>query len=332
LALLQLGEALRRMAIQARYGRVLPADPDSIYSAADDVLNEAHSLFLPPDSDSPDYALRISLNEPLRLVEAKIELGCLFRDRIRAPGSEDLSPHWMPRYREAMKHLQTAADMAHDLGLKRHEIDARVNLAWTHFYAGDIDEAAKALDAAEGVLQEKNAEYFIRPKSPAEPGGFAPESQHLDEFFIFSQLSKAYNLRGLMILRQFKKRIGEIDLEFPGDERRESRQEHVHDDPVAQQCLERIAECYTLGTAYAQLYSPRSSALSMLYDRLYDFLKKLNGRELDDFHHYVIRQRNRYPSEQIKRSIEDLGNIDQFMHEVFGLSQDVKSSGGVDGN
>ena len=48
LALVQLGEALRRIAGQARYKRVLPADADSIYSAAEEVLKEAHSLLCRP--------------------------------------------------------------------------------------------------------------------------------------------------------------------------------------------------------------------------------------------------------------------------------------------
>ena len=116
-------------------------------------------------------------------------------------------------------------------------------------------------------------------------------------------------------------------------ENRELRQKLVGEDVEAQAALEQMAEQYALGTAYAQLYSPRSNALSLLYDRLYDFLKKFNRTELEAFHRHVNQQQQRYPLEKIKRNIEDLGNIDQFMHEVFGLPQDpLRDSGGINGN
>jgi tetratricopeptide (TPR) repeat protein len=334
LALLQLGEALRRMVGPARHGRVLPVDPDSIYSAAHDALEEAHSLFLPADPDLPDYATRVNLKEPMRLIEAKIEWGCLFRDRIQAREGVELSSEQRLRYREAVTHLETAAKLAVEKGFGRHEIDAKVNLAWTHYYAGNLKEAESEVRGVVQTLEDRNGQYFIRPKSNQHPQGIVPNPQDperpLGEYFIFSQLSKIYNLRGLMALSKFKERVKYFKQECPEDH--ELRRKRVHEDPSAKKCLEQVAECYTQATAYAQLYSPRSSALSMIYDRLYDFLNKFNGQELDDFHFDIAQQRECYPLDKIKQNIEDLGDIDKFIQEAFGLSRNVSGPGGADGN
>jgi tetratricopeptide (TPR) repeat protein len=318
LALLQLGEALRRIASRARAGEVLSAEADQLYGAAEDLLTEAHSIFL-------------RLTEPLRLIEAKIELGCLHRDRIRMVGSQEFAPRWQMRYREALNSLEQAAREADRLGLERHALDARVNLAWTHYYAAKFTEASNILDKVEQGLT-KNC--FILPKSEKQPEGFAPNPakrpEEDGELFVFAQLSKIYNLRGLMALEQFTLRVDAIGKNYPDDKHREYCQALVHADSEAQDWLDKAAEHYTLGTSYAQLYSPRSGALSLLYDRLYGYFKKFDGTEQDDFFQHVKAQREKYPMQQIRANIEDLGNIEQFLHEVSGLSDELLKYGGLD--
>ncbi len=189
------------------------------------------------------------------------------------------------------------------------------------------------LAATDKLLQQTNYGSFIQERAPQASAGFAPDPHAQDEISVFRQISKMCNLRGLVAYYHFSQRVAAIEQEYPGDEQRELRQTLVGEDAEAQQALADMAEQYTLGTAYAQLYSPRSSALSLLYDRLYDFLKKFNRSELDAFHRHVNYQQQRYPLDKIRLNIEDVGNIDQFMHEVFGLSQDIsKNSGDADGN
>jgi tetratricopeptide (TPR) repeat protein len=324
LALLQLGEALRRMAAQSRVGRVFALNTDGLLSAASEALQEAHQLFAPLDSHSEDSARRRDLKEPVRFIEAKIEWGCLYRDRIRATNEDKLSSQWGARYREAINHLKTAADMARERGYRRHEIDALVNIAWTHCYADKLDEALSAADEVLEQLHTRNSQCFIRAKSSDEPAGYIPDPRQEDELYLFSQLSKLYNLKGVIAHRHFRQRTNEIEGAHPGDVLRAKRQYMVQHDPIAQKHLAELAEDYTLGTAYAQLYSPRSSALSMIYDRLYDFLKKFNGSELDAFHQYINQQRIHYPMDRVGAHVEDLGNMDQFVHEVFGLVTDAR--------
>ncbi len=335
LALLQLGEALRRLANRSRYQEASVTEAEQLYSVAEELLTEAHGLFLPLNPDHPEPG-RIDLNEPARRIEARIELGCLHRDRIRAASGEGRSPRWPTRYRDALYYLTEAANEAKQLRLKRLEMDARVNIGLTHFYAGKYQEAETVLREIEEEIEQDGIEtkrpYLIRPIDKDNlPEGYAPRPAERDNLLIFAQLSKMYGLRGYLALEQFMKRTKEIGEEHPGDEQREHRQHLVAHDEEAKQYLNRAAECYSLGAWYAQLYSPRSSSLTLLYDRLYSYIKKFNGREQDDFYRAVQAQRQRYPVDTISANIEDLGNIEQFLYEVAGLSDEIlKLEGGAD--
>jgi hypothetical protein len=320
LALLQLGEALRRMANKGRHKEIPAAEAEQLYSVAEDLLNEAHGLFLPADPAMLEPG-RVHLNEPLRCVEARIELGCLHRDRIRALDGAGLAPRWQHRYREASNYLDLAAREAKKLGLARHELDARVNQAWTHFYAGDYERAEAVLDSVEKGL--KDSKCFILPCSEDHPAGFVPHPSEQDNPVVFAQLSKMCGLHGLVALERFVRHTHAIEELYPTDAQREYRQQLVHEDAEARQRLEQAAEYYSLGAWYAQLFSPRSSALTLLYDRLYVYLKKFNGTEQDDFYRAVRRQRARYPVDEIKANIEDLGNIEHLLYEVLGLSEEI---------
>ncbi|HSD83392.1 MAG TPA: hypothetical protein VLG46_06020, partial [Anaerolineae bacterium] len=314
------GEALRRMANKGRYKEIPSADAEQLYSVAEDLLNEAHGLFLPADPDRSDPG-RVNLNEPLRLVEARIELGCLNRDRIRALEGPGLASRWQPRYREALNYLEFAARDAEKLGLERHALDARVNQAWTHFYAGEHEKAEATLNSVEERLKPANC--LILPYSNEHPRGFVPRPAEQENPTIFAQLSKMCGLRGMVALERFAQHTHSVEEQYPFDKQREFRQRLIHADEVAQLLLERAAEYYSLGAWYAQLYSPRSSALTLLYDRLYNYLKKFNGIEQDDFYRAVRNQRTRYPVAEIKDSIEDLGNIEHLLYEVLGLSDEI---------
>lgn len=335
LALLQLGEALRRLANRSRYQEATVTEAEQLYSVAEEVLTEAHGLFLPPDPHHPEPG-RVDLNEPARRVEARIELGCLYRDRIRATSGEGRSIRWQTRYRDALYYLTEAANEAKELKLKRLEMDARVNIGLTHFYAGEYEAAEKVLKEIEEEIEQTGIEtqqpYLIRPIDKDKwPKGYVPKPMERDNLLVFAQLSKMYGMRGYLALEQFMERTKEIGEEHPGDEQREYRQYLVAHDDKAKQHLNRAAECYSVGAWYAQLYSPRSSALTLLYDRLYSYIKKFNGREQDDFYRAVQAQRQRYPVDEIRASIEDLGNIEQFLYEVAGLSDEILNlEGGAD--
>lgn len=305
LALLQLAEALRRLAGRAPGGAVPEAKADSLYSAADTLAKEAHGIFLP----SAPGSKRPNLDEPLRLIEAKIELGCLYRDRTRRDRSRVESgraPRWELRYREALTYLQDAAKLSRQLGLLRLEVDALGDVAWTHFFAGKFEEAENALRGIKNILPQ---ECIMTPT-------FIPIPTERNDVWVFHQLSKIYGLHGRLAMERFKSRLKEIEQQLPDDP--EKRHIVVHSDEVAQKQLFLAAEAYTLAALYAQFYTPRGPTLTVVYDNLYSYLKHFNGVEFDDFREYVRQQYQRYPVAEAKSKLEDVGSIAHVLREYFG--------------
>jgi len=308
LALMHLGEALRWLARQEAHLRRMPREaPDAIYDAAQEVLEEAHALFSDPESPAS--------REVLRLIEANIELGCLHRDRLRAPEQGRVSYEWRARLGKALAFLGTAAQMAMERRLTQVQLDAVVNTVWTHFYARNFVEVERSIGEADQLIQNwvlaAGGNRLLEPDQP-------PPTSGDHESIVYYQLSKLHHLRGRMAMDSFRQRADEIEGEYQGEEhvQRQKRWALVHNDDEAQGRLNQAAEAYVKGIAYAQLFSPRSSALSALYDSLYDYLKAFNQQELDDFTNYERAQRQRYQVDRIEP--EDLGNLDEFLSECFG--------------
>jgi hypothetical protein len=309
LGLLELGQALRRMANQEGSGRVLQAHPDTIYRAAEDLLKEAFDIIS-------------NQTEPIRLIEAQIEWGCLHRDRIQSSDSDRLSSQSRAHYREALTLLERASAQADTHGFRRHALDARVNLAWTHYFAEQLEAAEQALGKAEATIDDS---YVIRPISKDEPEGYVPNVSLLEEVYVFQQLSKAFGLRGAITLKRFNERVKDPIAQYSLDQG-EQQHLHPHMDLETQDWLKRAAEAFTLGLLYAQLYSPRSSSITTLYDRLYSSLKKFNPVELEDFYHYAREQRRRFPVVQVKSEAEDFSNLELFLTETMGVSDQILES------
>lgn len=292
LALIQLGEALRRMAGLERTGRILPDLPELIYDEAERVLKEAIVIF---STGQPKA-------EVIRLVEARIEMGCLLRDRLLLP---EISPKERAQtYANAQNILKLAIQDASRNNYPRQVLDASINIAWTHYYAGEYQAAEEAIQDALAPLP---GNVFIKKDSHPKAGR--------DDSYIYQQLGKAYNLRGKIAMDRFRKREEEIKTRLIR-ENREERHKEVRKDPEAQEYLRLAAEHYVLGLAYSQLFSPRSSALTSLYDSLYEYLKNFNQEELDAFYQYEHQAREQYQTAKIE--MEDLGNLDEFLRECFG--------------
>ncbi|MDI6769625.1 MAG: ATP-binding protein [Anaerolineales bacterium] len=295
LALIQLGEALRRLP-KLKGGEYFLAEPlDIIYDEAERIMTEAIDLFL----NSP------ARGETVRLIEAWIEMGCLQRDRIVSSEGREQKQR---RSRDALYYLGQAVQKAQELGIRRLELDAQVNIGWTHYYLDEIEKAEEAMKQAENILSSID-DCWIREKQ-------ALPSADRDDLYIYQQLSKIFGLRGKMAMENFQRRATQIESEQPTLPPAE-RHKLIHEDKKAQDYLHKAAEGYVLGLGYAQLLSPRSSALSILYDALYDYLKKFNPTEMKDFHKYEHEARERYKTSEIK--LVDLGNLDEFLRDCFGI-------------
>ena len=72
-----------------------------------------------------------------------------------------------------------------------------------------------------------------------------------------------------------------------------------------------------LALAYAQLFSVRSVSLVSIYDRLYGYVKGFNSQEMEDYLGFEEEVKKNYRTEKIK--LEDLGDLEQFLVECFGI-------------
>jgi hypothetical protein len=292
LALLQLGEALRRLARSAERFHLRGDDPERILETAIQVLDEAVNLFTERE-------------EKIRLVEAWIERGCLERDRISLASDKERKRRY---YNEAINYLSQAAKKARELENLRLELDARVNIAWTHYYYGDMNAAEQMLkEAIESIPKE--AQFAERYAPPAER----------DDLYLYQQLSKIYGLKGRIRFKRFIE-LTEAFKESHPEQSKEERQKALARDKKVQHELEGAAEAYTLAIGYAFLLSPTSSALDVTYDALYEFVKGLNRFEMERFNEYCLKFRRVYRLEHLSGTSPVY--IDRFLEESFGLSKE----------
>lgn len=299
LALTQLGESLRHLAIRARRGELAQATPDGLYAASEILLREARDTFL-------------DTQEVSRLIIVNIEIGSLYRDRLRT------APHFKGgHYREALVNLNKAIELAKEHRLKHLLVDALINLAWTHFHARRFVEVNKAIADVEQVVDPV---YLIQPApTPTAPDAAAiqPDAhdENLDDFFwVMRQFSKKEMVRGQVAFSQFEMRAKEVRQPIDTDDLEGGRQV-VHKDAEAQTYLQNAAKAYVLAFGYANLLSRSGRMVDFLIDDLYDRLKKFNPVELDDFHGHVIGLVEIYPK------LEGISIVDRFLHNFFGIAE-----------
>jgi hypothetical protein len=186
------------------------------------------------------------------------------------------------------------------------QIDAQVNIAWTHYFNNEFDRADESL---------KQAEIYFPDDCWIREGRELPIADREDPY-LYQQLSKVFGLRGKMGMDGFRNRTKQIGDEHSQLEVSE-RHAIVHKDKVARDHLRQAAESYVLALGYAQLLSPRSSALNRAYDTLYNYIKTFNTTEMMDFQSYEHAARLRYKMNEIK--LIDLGNLDEFLRDSFGV-------------
>lgn len=294
LALIQLGEALRRMAktqIRNVGTRVSNDLPDAIYEEARAMLEEAIDIFT-TGTDSPEI---------MRRIEALIEMGCLLRDRLRYLES---TQHTKQVFADALNYFNQASYLAKEYNFPRLCLDAEVNAAWVYYIQRDYQSTEKACIVAESLI----------PKDAQISPGFLPSSKR-DDMYVFQQLSKIYGLRGEIAMRYFQDRVECIEKNSK-DKPRDERYQGVKNDVEAQQYLEQAARFYVLQLAYIQLFSPRSAALTTSYDALYEKLKSFNGAELAVFYKYQKKAQEEYKTADIR--VEDLSDLGRFINECLG--------------
>ena len=277
LSLMHIAEGLRRLVREDE--ALTETDVDEIYRTAEHAIGQAQEIFMASNAR----------NEAIRVIEINIETGCLYRDWLTRTAETAVPDIWQRRLGRATYFLDSAAKEARQLGLIRFELDALVNLAWTHYFAHEWDKLEQTLAAADSLFPP---DVRLRPEEQ-------PPTTHNQPHFYFQQLSKLYSLRGRVA---FDRYFAEADPT--------SRS--------AQHDLDRAAEAYVLSLGYAQLFSPRSVGITAVYDTLYDTLKQLDATQLTNFYRYEQQQRTRYHLEAIKARLENLGDLQDFLLDCFG--------------
>ncbi|MBN1995307.1 MAG: hypothetical protein JW953_21645 [Anaerolineae bacterium] len=291
LALTELCEALRRLTT-SKVPKVVDT-PEELLDTAATAIAEAVEIF---EQYSP---------EVMRRIEALIEQGCLYRDYMYYLKTHhpDQSSRITQYRNRAISLLKTALELSTERGFARHQLDAQNDLAWTYYYAGETEAAEQAI---EDTLKLVPPESLLKKDS-------SPPCPTDAESYIFMQLGKVWAVRGRLRLDRFIKIAAAIRASL---ENKQAGRLAVRNDPQATKMLEQAAEAFVLSLGYNQLYSTRSTVISVSLDILYDYLKKFNRFEMTDFFKYQRQARAEYRIDEIEP--EDPTDLEVFLLQSFG--------------
>lgn len=298
LALIQLAIGLRRLANSRETPGVLEANPAELYATAQAALSEAIAIF----KDNP---------ERLRLVEATLEMGCVLRDQMRGMDLAHATHRERQRldrlYRDAQIELNRAIRSADDHGFLYLALQAYVDLAWTHYFAGYDTEAEKTAQEAEDRIPP---EYTLKD---GKPGPNANETHH------FYQLAKLQGLYAGLAIKRFKARLESLRSQYPDREQLYSQLRHDKD---AKALIHEAARRYVLGLYYGQLFSPRSRSLVITFDQIYDHVKGFNAVEYRMFYQAQRMVAEQFRGKKVKagESVQpfDFSDLEKWLNDCFG--------------
>jgi len=137
------------------------------------------------------------LDEASREVEARIELGCALRDRLKY--TEAMGSWEIKDFEQQSEHaLRTAAQMAGRQRIAYRQVDALVNLSWLRYFVdhrtvADFDEINKAVGEAEEALQA-----MLQDK----PDKFPVTTGVVEGNILWAQYGKLNSLKGNAALDQ----------------------------------------------------------------------------------------------------------------------------------
>lgn len=231
------------------------------------------------------------VDEPARLVEALIEVGCVYRDwaKLRRdypnvlaegekkPGAGVYTAKELVEQGE--RALLKAAELAKRYGIRYRQVDALVNLAWlryyTELYVGTPDfDKARALLEDEVLAQVEEiipATYHITPVGETRGGPPTLEPERMIIPFVV-QSGKLELLRGQIAFNRF-----------------------IQSGNKETSALKEAVEHHTLSLAYDTLFSEqvfRDMRRGM--DRIYDRLRTLNIQELKIVHETLAGIEGKY--------------------------------------
>ncbi len=244
---------------------------------------------------------RRQVSEPLRLVDALIELGCAYRNwaLLISPteaGHDLIREGLISRAKTALEEAAEAAGST----FNSRQVDAFVNLASLYYRAGCEDERVEeSLRSAEAVIPQG---YCI-----FEGKGLPHVEDPITPLWV--QLSKIHTLRGEMAMRDYNKAAP------PGTR-------PVRDEGL----LSRVSEHFTLSLAYAELFADDYRELRRAKDTIY---RQFHGANVAEFHviyHGVRATALKYDLESRPATVQGPARprMRYFLEENFGPLAELK--------
>ena len=265
-----LAEALRRMtnADLLTRGQAIQHLQDA-YKYADDAI----TIF------------RDQIQEPLRLVEAYIELGCVYRGWVRYLSADD--PARQEQIEKSCAAYEAAVQVAEDTGYEYRAIDALVNMAWLFYYVGDIQQVELILRTR--VRDERMADSYLYTRE------HTADEKRIPNAWNWVQLGKANILLGMLHFDQYM-------------------QANREDDKIlAKEKLRQAAHNWTLSMAYNSFYGKNFRDFNKGREDVYERLDQLNLEELS----WVVESMNQ--THEVYSVAQEQRAFEQLLKERFGL-------------
>jgi tetratricopeptide (TPR) repeat protein len=273
LALVTLGRSLRHLGNLWIEGVYSFKDCDQFFRDGADCLDRAIYIF------------EHRVDEPVRLVEALNELGCVYRDRAGLAGkmSSD-SPLAKTIALEAIKRLERCIELADSYQFSVQFVDACEDLASTYLLRHHYDNVRLWLDHAEERVPDvyKFKVGQTLPQIPAE--------ERVEAFWL--QMGKIELLHGSLV----------FDLGTDSGTR-----------PATREVLRETAEHYLLSAAYFEKYSDRAVGLKDTFRQMYVRFKFSSLEDLG------YMQKEMLPALADKYSI-NLTRLGRFFEDTLGLA------------
>ena len=213
-------------------------------------------------------------------------------------------------YRDAENNLRQAADLAGKHGFRYLALQAKVDLAWTHYYAGNYSEAIATGKWAEQGIPEA---YIISESE-------FPASTAVESHF-FYQLAKLHGLYAGVDMVDFGNRREALRRKLA---RWEDLYSRLWGDEDAHAKMTSAAEHYVLALFYGQLYSPRSRSLVITFDQIYEHVKGFNMVEYAMFYEAQKNVSKKY--QRHRKALEattdispfDFSKLEDWLKDCFG--------------
>lgn len=211
--------------------------------------------------------------EPLRLAEAYIELGCVYREWIRSLPREH--PERKKKAERSRVAYERAVKVARDAGYEYRAIDALVNMAWLYYYVGDLEKARDMLKV--DVRNHIGDEYLFTREHGVDRKTLNP--------WHWVQLGKANVLLGMMFFDEYL--------------------EAAKASSEAKQKLQQAAHNWTLSMAYNTLYSKDFRDFKKGREDIYKRLSTLNSQEMKWIRESMERTHTEYHILEEQKAFEN---------------------------